>query len=102
MSYTVMRVPSISRPRPRLMILALIGYPRLSCLMQPRDHNTSGGPQAVRDTALGLDVLWLDSLEEKGARSPYPGGYARDENMPHTALGHGGATLPQRGSTATG
>src|SRR5438874_938769 len=35
------------------------GVPRLSCLMQQRDHNTSGGPQAVRDTAPGLDVLCL-------------------------------------------
>src|SRR5215510_3218969 len=74
--------------------------PRLSCLMQQRDHNTSGGPQAVRDTAPDLDVLCLGCLEEKEARYPCPDGCARDENIPRIALVHGGATLPQTESSA--
>src|ERR671930_436510 len=33
--------------------------PRLSCLMQQRDDKTSGAPQAVHDTAPGLEFCIL-------------------------------------------
>src|SRR2546428_10579664 len=71
-------------------------------LMQLRACSISGVPQAVRDTVSGLGALYLGWPQARAGHCPYPDDSARDENAPHTAPAHGGATLPQTGSTATG
>jgi hypothetical protein len=71
-------------------------------LMRLHVRSISGAPRAVRDTALGLHALWLGLLKDREGHFPFPNGFARDDNAPHTLGAYTTGSLHQTGSDATG